>query len=243
MSAITLRRDGTPLDDKKPFAWSYSKLKNFEICPRRHLETDLLKSVEEEQSHHLVWGDRVHKTAADHLSKGEPLPSDVENILAPWMARILKDDSAIRKVECNYALTRHLEPCGYFDKDVWFRIKIDVLKISEDVALAIDWKTGKIQADSVQLALTAATVFAHHPEIQNIRTEYIWLAEDATTREDFSREDMPLIWLKLFPRVEQLEKSYDTGIYLETPNRMCASYCRVEACQHHGKRYNGSRKN
>lgn len=237
MTAVTQQRDGSPLQvAKKPFTWSYSKLKNYEICPKRHEETDLKQSTKPEKSEALDWGDEVHKAAAAHLGKGVPLTQNTLDTLEPWTERIKKTPGEIL-VERRYALTRELSPCGYFDKGVWYRGVADVLKLYEDVGLAVDWKTGKILPDSVQLALMAACVFAHHPEIKKLRTEFIWLQYDASTRDDFTRESMPQVWANLFPRVTPLENSYNSGIYEPKPNRLCAGYCQVESCVHHGKRY------
>ena len=44
----------------------------------------------------------------------------------------------------------------------WYRGIADVLKIAGSVALAVDWKTGKVIDDAPQLALLAACIFAHH---------------------------------------------------------------------------------
>jgi len=236
MTAVTLHRDGRALTECKPFTWSYSKLKNYETCPMRHQELDLKQAWKQDDTTALDWGDRVHKCAAAYLGKGEELPGDVLDMLEPWTDRIKGTPGTIL-VERKYALKRDLSPCGYFDKGVWFRGVADVLKLADDVALAVDWKTGKIQADSVQLALMAACVFAHHPEVMKMRTEFIWLQHDATTREDFARTDLPKIWSELFPRVDRLESSYNSGTYEPKPNKLCAAYCPVATCIHYGKRY------
>jgi hypothetical protein len=183
----------------------------------------------------LDWGDRVHKTAADYFDKGTPVPDEVA-ILRPWITKIERIPGMIL-VERQYALTRDLNPCGYFDKDVWYRSRIDLLKIFEDVALAVDWKTGKILRETEQLALSAACIFAHHPEVKKIRTVYIWLHDDAKTDEYFTREDMPMMWAKLFPRLSPMEHSWNSSEYLAVPGKMCASYCKVKTCVHNGKRY------
>src|SRR6188474_3947910 len=110
MTAVTLHRDGTPVD--KRFAWSWSRLKNYEICPLRYYETDVKKTYVD-KSENLDWGDRVHKTAAAHLRDGEPLPDDVIQTLAPWVAKI-KKQSGERIVEKKFALTEDLQPTTYF---------------------------------------------------------------------------------------------------------------------------------
>lgn len=102
------------------------------------------------------------------------------------------------------------------------------------MALVADWKTGKILEDSVQLALMAQCVFAHHPEVQRVRSEFIWLKEDATTRADFSREDMVKLWVSLNPRIAALEHAHNTTTYPAKPGSLCRRWCPVKACPHHG---------
>jgi len=220
----------------KPFTWSYSRLKNFEVCPKRHWEIDIAKNVKEEEGESLIWGNRVHKAAADFLGKGTPLTTEFA-VLAPWCARLLAGvtPGSNLLVEQKLAITKEFGPTGYFDRPVWFRGVADVLLISGPVALAIDWKTGKILEDSVQLALTAQCCFAHHPEIQKIRTEFVWLKEDASSRADFAREDMPGLWRSIWHRVEALEQAFTTTTYPATPNKLCRKYCPVTSCPHHGK--------
>lgn len=236
MKVVTTRRDGSPLP--KPFAWSYSKLKNFETCPKRYWHIDDQRQYQEE-SEQLAWGNRVHKCAAERLKDGTPLPPDVA-MLEPWCQRIIGDGRGVILVEQKLAIAADFGACGWFDKGArpaWFRGVADAIKIAGPVALAIDWKTGKIVEDSVQLALMAQCIFAHHPEIQKIRTEFIWLKEDATTRADFAREDMAELWRGLLPRVSALKQAHEIVSFPPTPGKLCRKYCPVDVCPHYGERH------
>jgi hypothetical protein len=102
------------------------------------------------------------------------------------------------------------------------------------VAVVLDWKTGKILEDGIQLALMAQCVFAHHPDIQKIRTEFVWLKEDATTRADFTREDMVKVWAGLMPRVQTLEDAHKSAHFPPKPGYLCRKWCPVDACPNHG---------
>lgn len=217
----------------RPFAWSYSKLKNFETCPKRHYHVDIAKDVKEELSEQLTYGNEVHDALAKRIAKGTPLPRPYA-AFEKWV-EWLKVDTGTVLVEQKYAFKEDFSPCGYFDRDVWYRGIGDVVKIVGPVALIADWKTGKIGEDATQLALMAQCVFSHFPDVQKVRSEFIWLKEDATSREDFAREDMPGLWAALLPRIRQLKHAADTDSYPAKPGFLCRRWCPVQKCPHHGE--------
>ncbi len=217
----------------KQFAWSYSKLKNFETCPKRYYEIDVTKHVKEAPSESLTWGDEVHKKAASRIKDGIPLPKTME-FIEPWIQRILANSESSKiLVEQQYAITKDFAPTEWFGKDVWFRSIADVLKINGDVALAVDWKTGKILEDSVQLALCAGCIFVHYPSVNAVRTKFIWLKEDAESKQDFKRSDMPAIWRSILPRIVSLEEATNTTTFPAKPGGLCRKYCPVSSCPHY----------
>lgn len=218
----------------KPFAWSYSKLKNYESCPKRHFHVDILKDVKEEESSQLKWGNQIHKAAAKRVSLGTPLPAGMDT-LEWWCQRVLTGEGNIL-VEQQLAINKEFGSSEWFGKDTWYRSIADVLKIMGPVALALDWKTGKILDDPVQLALMAACIFAHFPDIHKIRTEFVWLKEGpgVSSREDFDRNAMATVWKGLWHRIQQLEHAYNTTTYPAKPGYLCRNYCPVKQCPHHG---------
>lgn len=223
----------TTYNKPKPFAWSYSRLKNFESCPKRHYEVDIIKSVKEEESEQLKFGNMLHDALAKRIKDGTPLPKPFAQY-EPWVERIADPQGKIL-VEQKLAITKDFAPCDFFDRQAWFRGIGDVIKIVGPVALILDWKTGKVLEDSQQLALMAQCVFSHHPEVQKVRSEFIWLKEDATTRADFTRDDMVKLWGGLFPRIEALEQAHRTTTYPARPGNLCRRWCPVSSCPHHGQ--------
>jgi hypothetical protein len=221
----------------KPFTWSYSRLKNFEVCPKKHWEIDIAKNVKETEGEQLVWGNAVHAALAKRIDKGEALPQTMHQY-EKWALGVLAgaDQPGVQiLVEQKLAITKDFGACEYFDDGVWFRGVGDVIKLWDEVALTVDWKTGKILEDSVQLALTAACIFAAYPHVQAVRSEFVWLKEDATTREDFRREDMPGLWRGLWPRIEALENAHKHTDYPAVHGRLCKKHCPVSSCPYFGK--------
>lgn len=217
----------------KAFAWSYSKLKNFETCPKRHWHVDVARDIKEPEGEALLWGNAVHKALADRVEKGTALPKTMSEY-EPWAARILTGQGKIL-VEQKLAINKDFGPESWFSDAAWYRGIGDVIKIVGPVALIVDYKTGKILEDGSQLALMAACVFAHHPEVKKVRSEFIWLKEDANTRADFTREGMAKIWRDMWPRIESLEHAHSVTSFPAKPGALCKRWCPVTVCPHHGE--------
>lgn len=216
----------------KPFAWSYSKIKNYETCPKRYWHYDVSKDVKEPEGEALQYGNAVHAALAAALL-GDPLPNHFKN-LQSWVDRITTREGKIL-TEQKLAITNEFEPCDWFAKTAWYRGIADVIKITGRVALAIDWKTGKIVEDGSQLALMAQCIFSHHPEVERIRTEFVWLKEEATTRADFARTDMADVWKGILPRVTLLQNAHETMTFPPKPGGLCRKWCSVSSCPHQGQ--------
>jgi hypothetical protein len=221
----------------RPWSWSFSKLKNFQNCPRRYHEIDVLKRVKEEESETLAYGKFVHTAFARRLQDKTPLPSGLSHY-EPLMAKLERvPGELLVEDKAKLAITAEFEPCEFFDKEKtpWLRMIADVLVIAPPVALAVDFKLGKVLEDSQQLALLSACIFARWPEVLAVRTEYWWLKDDAISRADFKRADMPSVWRAVFPRIEQLKHAHDTNNFPPKPSGLCKRYCPVKSCEHHGK--------
>jgi hypothetical protein len=225
-----------PFPFYKPFSWSFSKLKNFETCPAKHYAVDLTKKFKEPLSPQLEEGNRVHKAFAERIGKGVPLPPEL-SYLEGWMERALKIPGT-RLVEQQMAITATFEPCAWFGDRAWYRSISDLLILRPRTAHSVDYKTGRMKPDSQQLALNAACIFAHHKDIQAVRTEYWWLqegiGEEGITTEDFKRADMASMWRNLWPRIEALKNAWDLQEYPPKPSGICKQYCPVLSCPHHG---------
>jgi hypothetical protein len=224
----------TSLGLQKPFSWSYSKLKNYDSCPRRHYEIDIKKNYkEDEDSDTLKWGNEVHKNMALRLNDHEDLPFAFKHF-EPLAARLEAVPGKLL-VEQKLAITADFVACDWFHRNAWFRSIADALVINPPVALAIDYKTGKILEDYQQLALLSACVFAHYPPVLAVRTEAWWVREDAITREDFYRKNLQDIWRQVWPRYEQLKQAHETNYYPPKPGGLCKKFCLVASCEYFGK--------
>lgn len=227
----------TTYNKPRSWSWSFSKLKNYETCPKRHYHVDVARDVREPESEELRFGNQLHDLMAKRLGPSRtPLPQGWEKY-EPYAAKVdlpASHPTGKLLVEQKLAITKDYAPCDWRSNEAWYRGIADVLKIIGPVALLVDWKTGKVSEESQQLVLAAACVFAAHPEVQKIRAEFVWLKHDATTREDVNRADMPAMWANLMPRIEELQAANEQSVYPPKPGFLCRKWCPVTFCPHHG---------
>lgn len=221
-----------------PFTWSYSKLKNWRNCPKKHYHVDIAKDFKEPQSRALREGNDIHKAMELRCAKGTPLPPayrDYEEEAQKALA--VTPEGTLTLVEEKAAIREDFSACGYFDPGVWLRMKVDFAKVlpSQRLASLRDWKTGKIVEDSEQLALTAQWVFSKWPEVELVTTRYVWLGQRAETRVDFKRSDMVTLWNGLWPELEMYKEAVRTTTFPPKPGGLCKEHCPVTSCLYHGK--------
>jgi uncharacterized protein Usg len=224
----------------KPFSWSWSKLKNYRTCPKRHYEIDIAKSFKEAESEQLKWGNLVHDSMAKFIEKHIPLPPTVKRY-SGWPTNVseLAKVGIVTKVENKLAMDKAFSPTDFFAADSWFRGVIDVLMLLPEEhrsAITIDWKTGgKVNPEFEQLGLSAQLIFAHYPEIDHVLTIYVWLGHDTHTVKIYSRGEMLEFWNDLWPTVLDMDHAWRTTTYPAKPSGLCKNYCPVTSCPYHGK--------
>jgi len=230
--------DAPVIDKPKPFKWSFTKLKNFRTCPKRHYHCDIKREFKE-SSVHLDWGKTVHKALEMRLERGTQLPP-VMDPYEPWAKKILSEVKTLGariRLEQSLAFDKDFAPteADWKNPNAWFVAKIDVLIIDGERAQAIDWKTGKVEPDSQQLALSAQCVFTHYPNIKEVTTSYVWLKHDTYTKEVYTQASLLSMWNGLLPEVKQIEAAERAVDYPPTPNGLCREYCPVSSCPYYKK--------
>jgi hypothetical protein len=92
----------------------------------------------------------------------------------------------------------------------------------------------------MQLWLSALCLFAHHPEVQVVQSMFVWLKEadgknnhECISVEKIRREQMPDLWRKIMPRVEELERRHRDLDFPPYPGQQCR-WCPVSSCEYHG---------
>jgi hypothetical protein len=215
------------------FAWSYSRLKNFETCPKRHYHYDIAKDITEEESGALLEGHDTHKAFELRVSRKQKLPPNLARHES-WIQMLVKPPG-FAYAEQKLALNSFFEPVGFFADNVWFRCVLDFTKVMDSFAVVVDYKTGKVGDDDTQLSLQAATVFHTIPAINRVRSGMAFVNYDKVVSKVYHRSDIPLIWNKMLPRVKKYEAAMHHKEYPPTPSGLCVKYCGVVSCPYHGK--------
>ena len=198
-------------------AWSYSSLVDFEGCPKRYKLIRIDKVVPFKETEAIRHGNEVHKALELRLKDKTPLPAKY----AQYESMVAKLDKPGVFVEAEYALTRNLEPCGWWDKSCWVRGKVDAGVKAKDKVLIVDWKSGKMKPESSQLELFAALVMTKDKTVNEVNSRFAWLPDNKTTGEKYYRDDVPKIWEHFMQRVARLENAYENDKWIPRPSGLC----------------------
>ena len=216
--------------------WSYSKLKSFETCPKQFYHVTVLKEHPFEETEAIRYGSEFHKAAEDFIGKRVPLPAKFS--FAQKMLDNLNAKRGVKLTERKMGLTENLEPCTFFDKDVWFRGIADLIIVDTlgDMAWVIDYKTGKSSkyADKGQLELMALTVFAHFPDISKIRAGLLFVVANDLIKDKYTTFDKEELWKKWLSKHGTMKKAFDLNVWNPKPSGLCRRHCPVIECPHNG---------
>jgi len=218
------------------YTWSYSSISLFQQCPRKYHRMRVVKDIVEPPKTYLIYGTEVHKAAEEYLRDGTPIPAKYAYIqpkIEPF-----KNMEGTMYCEHEMGVTKDLEPCGFYDKNVWFRGIADVLIINGDKARIVDWKTSKTSryADKKQLELLSLLVFKHFPQVKTINAGLVFLVVDDLVRAKYEREIEGKAWTKWLGETQQLDKAFEADVWNPKPNFTCNGWCPVDDCEHNTRR-------
>lgn len=221
-------------------AWSYSSISLFDQCPKKYFHLRVAKDIKEPESEAMLYGSAVHKAAEEYVRDGTPVPEKFAFIL-PMLDK-LKSIPGQKHCEIKMGLKRvdgRLLPCGFFDKDVWYRGIADLIIVNAEKSEArvIDYKTGKSAkyADIKQLALMAACVFAHFPNIRTVKAGLLFVVSGEFVRAEYTSNKGFIIFSELDDLLVTRDAAYESGIFNPKRNFTCKAWCPVLICPHNGR--------
>jgi len=217
------------------FTWSYSSLGLFQQCPRKYYHLRVIKDIQEPPTEAILFGKEVHQAAEDYIGKGTPIPAKYK-FIEPVL-QLLEKMPGEKLVEYKMGLTKSLEACDFFSKEVWFRGVADLIIIDGDVASVVDYKTGKSSqyADTKQLELMALAVFKHFPQVTKVKAGLAFVVCEDFVKAKYSVDDASLFWLRWIEETSRLENAYKNDVWNPKQNFTCKNYCKVLTCEHNGK--------
>jgi hypothetical protein len=218
----------------KVWPWSYSKIKAFEQCPKQFYHDKILKEVPFKETEATMYGTAFHTAAEDYIGKDVPLPGKFS--FAQKMLDSLKSKNGDKLCELKLGITEDLEPCGFYDDNVWFRGIADLIILDGDLAWVIDYKTGKSSkyADKGQLELMALSVFKHYPQVKTIRAGLVFVISNDLVKGTYTEYDKPSLWEKWLSKYKQMETAAETDMWNAKPNGLCRRHCPIIECVHNG---------
>jgi CRISPR/Cas system-associated exonuclease Cas4 (RecB family) len=221
-------------------AWSYSSITLFDQCPKKYYHLRVAKDIKEPDSEAMMYGKDVHTAAENFMRDGTPVPEKYA-FMRPLLDK-LKAIPGDKHCEIKMGLKRvdgRLVACGFFDKDVWYRGVADLIIVNKEKgeARVIDYKTGKSAkyADTKQLALMAACVFAHFPEVKKVKAGLLFVVSSEFVKTDYSAESGFTIFSELDEVLASRDVAYETEVFNPKRNFSCKAWCPVLICPHNGR--------
>jgi len=215
--------------------WAYSKLKAFEQCPKQFYHERVLREFPFKETEAMRYGNEFHKACEEYVRDGKALPGKFDYIKPTLDALIAKPGD--KYCEQKLGLTEDLEPCGFFDKNVWWRGIIDLLIIDGDRAFVVDYKTGKSAkyADRGQLEQMAMAVFKHYPVVKHVNAGLLFVVAEEFIKDKYLTSEQDDLWLKWIKRYQRMEKAFENGVWNPRPSGLCHRHCPVLECPHNGQ--------
>lgn len=220
-----------------PLPWSHTALEDFVSCPKAYYEKRVAKSIPWAGGKEADWGNIVHKAFEDRLSiRGFELPLELQ-IHEDYLQGLLNKDGVLF-AEQEIALNKKALPCSKWDREVWYRGKIDVTIVDNDATPAIctmiDFKTGKKKEKWSQLAEYAIWAFAMYPKVMLCDVRFYWTVQGEESRKVWGRDEVPALWDMIIPDLKQYLQAAKTDTWQARQSGLCKAHCAVTSCIHNG---------
>jgi hypothetical protein len=221
--------------------WSFSQLDAFETCPRKWAEESLWRRFKQPKGAAQSEGDDTHLALKKRCANGKPLPLRLRQHERAVSALLNRIPDAEIAAEERIGINPNGDPVDFFAPDVWCRGVIDLIAYNEalGVALVVDWKTGKVRPKYDQLDLMALLVQSLIPSIKRIGALFYWTRDPkamAETKRSYALDDMPRMWMGFLERNATFQEAVRKEDFPPKPNFLCAKFCPVASCEHHGIR-------
>lgn len=223
--------------------WSHTKISDYLQCPHKFYEKYVKKSTKQVESAAMRKGNEVHKLLELAVNMPDGVARSVPDIEAAKLMPIipvlnrLKDLGAAAELELG--VKRDWTPCGFWDKEVWGRCKIDILAAKDEKGLIVDWKTGatknlKYQTEN-ELKLHAVIAHAHFPELKVISGRYYYTQEftfyPTPPHKPYIFTNMMAERYRINELMNRIEYAVENEKCHTRKNNLCP-WCEVKSCKY-----------
>lgn len=213
--------------------WSFSSLKTFQQCPRKYYHTKIAKDITEPDTKATLYGKQMHTIAEEYIRDGTPIPPTF-SYLEPTL-KMLAAIPGDKYCEVKLGLTRDMKACDFSAPDVWWHGIADLVIIDEEKGLAhsVDYKTSKSAryADTKQLDLVAAGIFAKFPKVKRIKSALVFVVSKEFVKADHSKENELRYVAQVIPDIDRIEAAISTNVWNPVTGPLC-KFCPVKKCEY-----------
>lgn len=186
--------------------WSFSALKTFEECPYR-IYLSKVEKHKETSSEAAERGTMLHDLAEDYIrgKVGDEVPSELRKLEMQYHAlyEAYQQQPDQFELEENWGFTDRWETTGFFDDDVWCRMKLDVFRKHDTSAHIVDHKSGRKFGNELkhsdQGLQYAVGAFMRYPELEYVQVEFYYFDKGEVLPKNYTRERA----MMFLPRIEQ----------------------------------------
>jgi len=227
--------------------WSHSSLDTADKCLRTYYEQRVAKTAKQQETAALSKGNATHAYIEDHFKRRVDfdrmgIPGEILGELArfEWAFERYKGIAEHGAVEVEEAVgvTADRQPCGFWDKTVWGRGKIDLqIKLPyQRKVFVVDWKTGKVWPSRDQAERYAEFAFAANPWADSVIVQFAYVtANEIAPAYVFFRSERDSLLDKTKLTLHKILTSYRTGVWPENKNVGCR-WCPVTNCNTRNRR-------
>lgn len=221
------------------FVHSYSKLADFENCPKKFAHKYIWKDAApfDANQPQLVKGRMVDEALSTSIDTGVSVPAMIAHA-QPLIDQLRQ----LHHVRTKYkiGLDTRLHETDYFQgEELRWRTELDYIGFRDEKqkeAEIIDWKTGKASKDLGQLALYAAVILAIMPWVERVRTRYVWVEHKKSAAKEYTNADFAVLWARMDARANAVDFAIKSEKFPAVKNPLCA-WCpiRPDQCTHKPK--------
>lgn len=217
--------------DRRPFVGTFTNLQAFRNCEHAFYRRYIKRDQPYVETEAMRFGNEVHAAFEQRLNKTrKPLPPSMqqwEHFAAPF-------DKYEVLTEQKLGMTDRARQTGFFDSDVWFRGKADVvvLQLDKGMAFIADWKTGKsVFEDPFELATNALLLKVNYPELKKILGSYAWIKENRMSQQ-YDLSDFKSTFMEIGRLMKLVVEKRKSGEWTKKKSGLCG-WCSVADCENY----------